>query len=1122
MLRFLGLPLIFISIFFMQPEIRSLETGKPVERELAGGESHQYRLNASQGQFIHVTIDQRGVDLSSTLAGPDGKTLFELDLTGKGSRESLVWIADQAGAYRLSITTSEKNAPRGAYTITLAALRVPNEQDRARFLAQNEYIAAADLAEAKEKESKQKAVEGFQKAAEIWSGLNESGMAAMTLMLAGDVGNGLRNYDQSIDFYTRALSLYKSSGDRTGESDALRAAGQSYSSSGRKEKAVTYLEQALSIRRALDDREGQGDMLNDLGVIYFELGDKRRARSIYEQALDLRKDQRGRVTTMANLGRVYRDLGESRKAIKIQQDVLSLRRALKDRAGEARALTDLGNAYADTGDVQKALDSLSRALIIQKAPSTYAISGRLYYLIGAHDEALKNLDEAMRLARSAGNRTVELDALNTASLVYWSIPDYKRAIEMLDTALPIARQLKARSFEAALMNNYGRVYSSMGDQRKALEYYSLALPILAEVSNKAGQAAALNNSGFAWESLGDKTKGLDFHRRALKLSEAIHDQRREARAHFGIARIESGNNRLKDARREIEKSINVVESFRSKLLSPDLRADYRASVQQYFDLYIDILMRMGKRQPRSGLIAEALRAGERARARSMVELLTEASADIRQGVDTTLVERESDLQDRVNNRLLEQLQTAGDKDKAAQFAALSKEIEQLTADLREVKTEIRRKSPRYAALMQPQTISVVEMQRSLLDAGSMLLEYWLGEERSYLWVVTKSSLRSYTLPARGKIEPLARRFYEQATARNQSKPNESNQKKQDRITNADNDAAQAAAELSHILLDPIGKGLGSKRLIVIADGALQYIPFAALPEPGSSGKPLIVRHETVNLPSASTLAILRREMSRRPQTSKTVAVLADPVFEADDERVKQVPGKPDTKDKKDAEKQASGNDPSRVLLVKSFKDTSANQSEFRIPRLPNTRREAEAILALTSADARHTDFDFSASRAAAMSDELGRYRIIHIASHGFLNSINPELSGLVLSMVDEKGAPQNGFLLASEIYNLKLPATDLVVLSACQTGLGKEVRGEGLIGLTRGFMYAGSPREVVSMWNVSDRATADLMGVFYHRMLKEGLSPAAALRAAQIELIQMKQWKAPYYWAAFTLQGEWK
>ncbi|MBK9709143.1 MAG: tetratricopeptide repeat protein [Acidobacteria bacterium] len=164
------------------------------------------------------------------------------------------------------------------------------------------------------------------------------------------------------------------------------------------------------------------------------------------------------------------------------------------------------------------------------------------------------------------------------------------------------------------MNNYGRVYSSMGDQRKALEYYSLALPILAEVSNRAGQAAALNNSGFAWESLGDKTKGLDFHRRALKLSEAIHDQRREARAHFGIARIESGNNRLKDARREIEKSINIVESFRSKLLSPDLRADYRASVQQYFDLYIDILvMRMGKRQPRSGLIAEALRPANGAR-----------------------------------------------------------------------------------------------------------------------------------------------------------------------------------------------------------------------------------------------------------------------------------------------------------------------------------------------------------------------------------------------------------------------------------------------------------------------------------------------------------------------------
>ena len=165
--------------------------------------------------------------------------------------------------------------------------------------------------------------------------------------------------------------------------------------------------------------------------------------------------------------------------------------------------------------------------------------------------------------------------------------------------------------------------------------------------------------------------------------------------------------------------------------------------------------------------------------------------------------------------------------------------------------------------------------------------------------------------------------------------------------------------------------------------------------------------------------------------------------------------------------------------------------------------------------------DFAASKAAATSEDLGQYRFIHFATHGFLDSPNPELSGIVLSLVGEQGAPQDGFLRAHEIYNLKLPA-DLVVLSACQTGLGKEIRGEGLVGLTRGFMYAGAARVVVSLWSVDDEATSELMSRFYSRMIRDGLPAAAALRAAQIQLLKQPKWQAPYFWAAFVLQGEWK
>jgi CHAT domain-containing protein len=687
--------------------------------------------------------------------------------------------------------------------------------------------------------------------------------------------------------------------------------------------------------------------------------------------------------------------------------------------------------------------------------------------------------------------------------------------------------MKDRDGEAETLNNLGLVYDSMGDQQKALDNYNQTLPLVRAIGNRLGEARTLNNIGSAYDALGDKQKALDYHNQALKLSRDVGDRLREAKVRYGIARVESQRNRLKQARDQIEQTIKIVESLRAKLSSPELRASYRATTQQYYDLYIDVLMRMGRRAPRSNLVAEALQVSERARARSLIELLTEAGADIRQGVDAALVERERELQEQINDKTTEQIQSLGDPKKADQVAALAREIEQLTAELRDTQSRIRASSPRYAALTQPQPLTAREIQNQILDANTMLLEYSLGEERSYLWAVTKTSLRGFTLPKRETIESAARRYYELITARNQSQPNESYQRKQTRIANADAESREAGLALSRMLLEPVTGRLGNRRLIIVADGALQYLPFAALPKPtdgtvtlSSMYRPMIASHEIVTLPSASTLAVLRREAAGRPAAAKTVAVIADPVFEAKDERVKTVEIKAEKTDEKKSE--AAVAEPSRILLVKSAKDAGAAGAEFRIPRLPNTRSEAEAILSLASSGSGKSTFDFAATRAAATDAELAQYRIVHLATHGFLNSLNPELSGLVFSLLDEKSAPQNGFLLAPEIYNLRLPATDLVVLSACQTGLGKEVRGEGVVGLTRGFMYAGAPRVVVSLWNVSDRATADLMKSFYQGMLARGLRPAAALRSAQIEMSKQRRWRAPYYWAAFGLQGEWR
>src|SRR5262249_29267897 len=323
------------------------------------------------------------------------------------------------------------------------------------------------------------------------------------------------------------------------------------------------------------------------------------------------------------------------------------------------------------------------------------------------------------------------------------------------------------------------------------------------------------------------------------------------------------------------------------------------------------------------------------------------------------------------------------------------------------------------------------------------------------------------------------------------------------------------------LLDPVGAQLGGKRLLIVASGTLQYLPFAALPIPASH-QPLIVEHEIVSLPSASVLALLRREAAGRQPADKAIAVLADPVFGRDDPRVRS--GGKTTTGHSRSRAETRETAPLPALspeLEIAIRDVGAGNDQRPLSRLPFSRQEAEAILAVTPRNTVMTALDFEASRARVTSGELGQYRIVHFATHGLLDSEQPKLSGLVFSLVDQAGKSQDGYLRLHEIYNLRL-AADVVVLSACRTGLGKEIKGEGLIGLTRGCIYTGAARVVGIVWQVDDVATAELMKRFYRGMLRDGLRPAAALRQAQIEMWKKKQWQAPFYWGAFVLQGEWR
>jgi CHAT domain-containing protein len=427
--------------------------------------------------------------------------------------------------------------------------------------------------------------------------------------------------------------------------------------------------------------------------------------------------------------------------------------------------------------------------------------------------------------------------------------------------------------------------------------------------------------------------------------------------------------------------------------------------------------------------------------------------------------------------------------------------------------QMRAASPAYAALTQARVINAPEL-KAKLDEDTVLLEFALGRERSYGWAISRDRITAFRLPARDEIKRAAERLYQLVTAPRRGPARESPAAVRARLKREQAHFVAAASHFSNLMLGPVANELKGKRLVIVPGGELQHLPFTALPVPfckdlprcseQSAGKapaaayiPLIAEHEVVILHSASVLASLRLD-TRRQRPSKGIAVFADPVFSSDDERF--------------------GSRATRSASI----EKPGTGVQTRIPRLFSTRAESDVILRNARAGQSLRVLDFEATRALATSGALADYLVIHFATHAFINNDHPELSAIALTALDKQRRPLEGFLRAHEIFNLKLNA-DLVVLSACKSGLGKEVRGEGLVGLTRAFMYAGAPRVIVSLWSLDDRATAELMARFYKHLLgPDKLTPSAALRAAQVEMWKDSRWSSPYYWAGFIQQGEWR
>ncbi|MBO0719277.1 MAG: CHAT domain-containing protein [Blastocatellia bacterium] len=1068
-----------------------LELGKPIERELAGGQSHSYGITLASAQYLQVVVDQRGIDVVVTLFAPDARKLSEVDSpNGIAGPEPISTVADAGGSYRIEVRSLEKTADKGRYQIRVEELRAATTEDRYRVEAE--------------------------------SAVHE----------AGRLGNGTAaGSSKSMEKYEEASALFRKAGDRLGESRALNNIGEICYSLGERRKALEKFQESLLLRREMGDRRGEAESLNDIGVVYWSLGEYKNALEMLNAALLIRQsvgDNGGVGESLHNIGSVYLSLGDLQKALEKFNEALPLKRAIGDRYGEAATINSIGQVYLTLGEPEKALESYNQSLPLIRAVSdrggeaiTLNNIAHAYYSLGEMQKALEKYKDAQQLARETGNRYAEILTRNGMGTVYQSLGEKEKALQQYNESLPIVRAVGDRNSEALILGNIGMSYYLLGEMQRALEKLNEALTLIRVVGNRDLEAGLLQDIGQVLNASGEPQQALAKYNEALPIARSVGDRTGEADLLLGIAQAEQKRGNLTQARRSVEEAIKITESQRANIKVQELRATYLALRQDFYQSYIEILIQLQKQDPTAGFDSVALGVSEHARARVLLEVLNEARADIRQGVDSSLLERERSLQQRLATRAVAQANLLNGKHTPEQAEAIAKEISSITTGYEEVEAQIRGSSPRYAALTQPQPLNLKEIQQRVLDPETLLLEYSLGDDASYLFLVSQTSISSYQLPKRSEIETAARRVYDLLTAQ-QPKPGETAAELQVRIADNRKNYWSQAAALSRMLIGPVASQLGQKRLAIVADGALQYIPFAALPLPSTENgdpQPLLVDHEIVSIPSASTLATLRSEIAGRKPAEKAIAVLADPVFADDDVRVRQ----PATRAERKGNHADSGKeDIASLQMTRSAFETGATGADARFSRLLNTRREAAAILALVPSRQRKQALDFQASRPTALNHDLANYRIIHFATHGLLNNLHPALSGIVLSLVDEEGNPQDGFLRLQDIYNLKLPA-ELVVLSACQTGLGKEIKGEGLIGLTRGFMYAGTPRVVASLWKVDDRATSELMKGFYQGMLgPERLRPAAALRQAQLRIWRENQWRAPYYWAAFLLQGEWK
>lgn len=866
--------------------------------------------------------------------------------------------------------------------------------------------------------------------------------------------------------------------------DFLSRVSTAYTILGRYQNSLEYNLKALKIAREIGNKKSEGIVLGNIGVYYANIGEFDKALEYYYQDLALMRELRAKQDEahgLTNIGVIYAYKGDNREALEWYKKALKIFEELDNIQRKAWVLGNIGASYSALADYPQTLNCYHQALKIfqdlkDRMNEAWMLAdiGSATSALGNDEKALDYYRKALKIMQEVGDKKFEGWVLGTIGGIYKRLGELDKSFDYLNKALDITREIGDRRIEILHLDSLGSNYQEQGDYEKSTEFLNQGLKIAEQIGDKNSEADVLINLGILRRELKDYDKSIDDFNKALLIGKEISAPSIVWKAEWGFALSYEKKKNYHEAIKHYKNAISTIESVRGKLETEEQKVGFLRRRIKIYEDFINLLFKIIKKEKDSAkkYTLESFHLAERAKSRAFLELLAEAKVAPTAGILTELKSEEKSLQRKLTNT---QQKLLDSKTKGDEREKLYLELQQIESKYNDFILKLRKKSPKYASLVYPEPYTLDKVQKELLNEKTFIIEFLIGEENSFIWIISKDKILWFnSFPSKPELFEKIASYQAQISQR--------------RIKLD----FQLGKEIHDFLLkDALGQVSLSSHLIIIPDGLLLRFPFEALVREIKDGIPRYLMEDFIisYAPSASVLGEIKR--LQRAEIGEPIDLLAlgNPVMEE--------------------ERKATN---STIEYLRS--------SGVDLSPLPYAEKEVFSINQIYEDKGKNAELYVKekALEGVVKSEKIDRFKTIHFATHGLIDDRVPALSGIILApSKDPEG--DDGFLRMNEIFNLNLNA-DLVALSACETALGKEVKGEGMIGLTRAFFYAGASSIIASLWMVSDQSTSMLMKDFY-LYLVEGKKPREALRLAKLKLLKSDEilYNHPFFWAPFIYIG---